>query len=500
MKIIFNHSINDWFWQIYDELKRKHELIIPDNYKTTNNQNSLINLESLEKAVKENNDCDFIFEFRGDLYQLIKWKQKKIDMPIVIFQTNAISRPYLGKLTAYANVWYVEYYAKSLLERFNKENLIYEGMAANPYIYRPLDIEKVYDISFIGQHYGERSYWLNLIRNFSEKKKLINNFPIAHGVKMYLSFNEINERYNQAKINLSFAPKESPGRIVNLRTFEICMSGNFQLMQYTPCVEEFFEIDKEIVCWKDRKDLFEKILYYLENEDERKKIALNGYKRATKYYTWSIRFEKIQSILKKNSPLNLKKVIVKAEEILKRKDILKIQELYYTDKEYIKPILKKFGFKKKDLKKKKKLKIRQKERTFYYKPDLNDFYFVELYGKIMMVIKIIPSDLDFNLNKWSNLTKILYLTENLDYNPPQFGIITNGNEWIIKDFKYNKWLREIPSRKVIKSRLDFKNYFILRMLYYFDEYYTLYNLTKIIHKDWIRKLIKPLYKKLVRFF
>ena len=145
-------------------------------------------------------------------------------------------------------------------------------MAANPYIYRPLDIEKVYDISFIGQHYGERSYWLNLIRNFSEKKKLINNFPIAHGVKMYLSFNEINERYNQSRINLSFAPKESPGRIVNLRTFEICMSGNFQLMQYTPCVEEFFEIDKEIVCWKDRKDLFEKILYYLENEDERKKI------------------------------------------------------------------------------------------------------------------------------------------------------------------------------------------------------------------------------------
>lgn len=500
MKIIFNHAINDWYWQIYDELKRKHELIIPDNYKTTNNQNSLTNLESLERSVKENNDCDFIFDFRGDLYHLIKWKQKKIDIPIVIFQTNAISRPYLGKLTAYAKVWYVEYHAKSLMERFNKENLIYEGMAANPYIFRPLEIEKVYDISFIGQHYGERGYWLNLIKNFSKKKKLKNNFPIAHGVKMYLSFNEINEKYYQSKINLSFAPKEPPGKIVNLRTFEICMSGNFQLMQYTPCVEEYFEIDKEIVCWKDRKDLFEKILYYLENEDERKKIAKNGYKRATKHHTWSIRFEKIQSILKKKDPFNLKKIIVKAEEILKRKDILKIQELYYTDTEYIELILKKLGFKKKDLKKKKKLKIREKERIFYYKPDLNDFYFIELYGKVMMVIKIIPSDSDFNLNEWSNLTEILYLTESLDYNSPQFGIITNGNEWIIKDFKYNKWLREIPSRKVIKSRLDFKNYFILRMLYYLDEYYTLYNLTKIIPKDWIRRLIKPLYKKLVRFF
>ena len=118
----------------------------------------------------------------------------------------------------------------------------------------------------------------------------------------------------------------------------------------------------------------------------------------------------------------------------------------------------------------------------------------------MMVIKIIPSDSDFNLNEWCNLTEILYLTENLDYNPPQFGIITNGNEWIIKDFKYNKWLRDIPSRKVIKSRLDFNSYFILRMLYYLDEYYTLYNLNRIIAKGWIRRLIKPLYKKFVRFF
>ena len=118
------------------------------------------------------------------------------------------------------------------------------------------------------------------------------------------------------------------------------------------------------MCWKDRKDLFEKILYYLENEDERKKIAKNGYKRATKHHTWSIRFEKIQSILKKKDPLNLKKIIVKAEEILKRRDILKIQELYYTDTEYIELILKKLGFKKKDLKKKKNLKLEKKKEFF----------------------------------------------------------------------------------------------------------------------------------------
>ena len=31
LKIIFNSFIHDWFWQIYDELKRHHNVILPEN-------------------------------------------------------------------------------------------------------------------------------------------------------------------------------------------------------------------------------------------------------------------------------------------------------------------------------------------------------------------------------------------------------------------------------------------------------------------------------------
>jgi len=190
---------------------------------------------------------------------------------------------------------------------------------------------------------------------------------------MFLSQNDINNYYNITKINLSFAPKEPPGRIVNLRTYEICMSGNFQLMQYTPCVEEIFEIDKEIVCWKDEKDLFKKILYYLENVDEREKIAKKGYERAINNYTWTKRIEYVSQILlqKKIEP-DISKEIVNLNEILENKDVVKIKNLkleanFNENYKIIEEIFRKKNYKiNRDIKNKTKIRINLNDHAFYF--------------------------------------------------------------------------------------------------------------------------------------
>ena len=51
-------------------------------------------------------------------------------------------------------------------EKFQKKNLIYEGMAANQYIFYPKTAQKIYDVGFFGQHYGKREYWLNTIKKY----------------------------------------------------------------------------------------------------------------------------------------------------------------------------------------------------------------------------------------------------------------------------------------------------------------------------------------------
>lgn len=116
-----------------------------------------------------------------------------------------------------------------------------------------------------------------------ELGKLINNFNINH--------NQINEVYNSAKICLNLPDFEAEEAITP-RTFEILGAGGFQIADYKNSLKDFFEIDKEIVCFKNIDELKQKISYYLENDKERKAIAEAGHKAVTKH-TFKHRIEKI---------------------------------------------------------------------------------------------------------------------------------------------------------------------------------------------------------------
>jgi len=499
MKIIFNHRL-DWFWQIYDEWNKNNELVIPINYKRDNYKDCFLDFDALEDCIEKNKDANFIFGFMGDLYDLIKWNQRKYDIPVVIFATNAIERPNNAKRSVFAKLWYVEKYAKLWMQKYEIENTIYLGMAANPYIFHPIKNNKIYDVGFLGQQYGERGYWLEVIRKFCKKNKFNYYFPLGHGSKLFWSFKDINRFYNQTKINLSFAPKEPPGRIVNLRTFEICMSGNFQLMQYTPCVEEYFEIDEEIVCWRNKKELFEKIIYYLENEDEREKIAKKGYQKAINEHTWSKRLEKLKIFLEKKEKIDFLKIKNNFSIYLGQKELDKFQYLPSNQKciKIIETILEKLKYNiRNDLKRKKSIKIKLKNKNFYFKPNLKSFYFIKFSGKILMVIKTISTNNKINSNDWDDLEKVLYLIENIDGSLPQFGLLTNGLEGIIYDFKNRTWLKNIPNRKALKSRVDFKYFIIMKIIIIIKSFYQSTNFYNIVPLR-IKIELKKIYIRLIK--
>ena len=77
------------------------------------------------------------------------------------------------------------------------------------------------------------------------------------------------------------------------RVFEITGSGGFLLTEYADYLEKYFEINKEIVVFKNQSELLEKIKYYTQNDDLRKKIALNGQKRVLKEHKYQDRLEYI---------------------------------------------------------------------------------------------------------------------------------------------------------------------------------------------------------------
>lgn len=82
--------------------------------------------------------------------------------------------------------------------------------------------------------------------------------------------------FKLSKINLNITLKSIIDGLP-LRIFDIMGAGGFLITNYQRCIEDCFDIGKEIVVYHSLEDLKNKILYYLAHEDERKQIAFNGY-------------------------------------------------------------------------------------------------------------------------------------------------------------------------------------------------------------------------------
>lgn len=78
---------------------------------------------------------------------------------------------------------------------------------------------------------------------------------------------------------------------VNKRTFELAGIGAFQLTDDRPALSEYFEVGKEVVTFKGRADLRDKVFHYLGQPDERVKIAQAAADRAHRDHTFEKRLE-----------------------------------------------------------------------------------------------------------------------------------------------------------------------------------------------------------------
>jgi hypothetical protein len=135
---------------------------------------------------------------------------------------------------------------------------------------KPLNIEKIYDVGFCG-NINNRGEWLRLI---------INNFKLK--VDEFVIGNDMVESINKYKIHFNRNISDD----LNYRTFETLGCQTFLLTNETPGLSDLFEIGKHLVTYNNEGDLFEKIKYYLNNEEERNLIAKNGYNHVIEKHTY----------------------------------------------------------------------------------------------------------------------------------------------------------------------------------------------------------------------
>lgn len=111
-----------------------------------------------------------------------------------------------------------------------------------------------------------------------------------------VSLEEMVSIFNRTKINLNFTGilgksmlRSMPDinsliRQLKGRIAEVALSGGFVLSEYAPGIEEVFKPDSEIVIFRSKEELIEKITYYLAHDAEREAIANAAHKRALRDY------------------------------------------------------------------------------------------------------------------------------------------------------------------------------------------------------------------------
>jgi len=208
------------------------------------------------------------------------------------------------------------------------ENAILSQWACNHFLYKNLEQEPKYDVSFIGQAYGNRRRIIEAI-----EKSGISVLARGHGWEYgRVDQKEMIEIFNSSRINLNLSNASvryaarwvgfidrfglyTPGvrRVWSIvrsmipsgstkaeiicqikgRNFEVPGCGGFLLTDYVSGLDEYYLPDKDIVCYNSLDELIEKINYYLVNDDLRKLIASQGWRTTLDRHTYVHRFKSI---------------------------------------------------------------------------------------------------------------------------------------------------------------------------------------------------------------
>lgn len=219
-------------------------------------------------------------------------KAKEGNFDLIIFaKCNGISNNIINKISNYVKtcLWFMDplvtyknaefiektrvcnYFACDkknvfdLANRINKNSkVICEGFDER--IDKPFNLNKEYDVSFIGNVYGNRN---KLIESIKKSVFITNNAYSSDHARTV----------SKSKINLNICTSEGASD----RVYKIMAAGGFLLTDDWEGRSDHFEDGKHLVIFKDISDLNVKIEYYLNNEKERKDIARQGMEISSKF-------------------------------------------------------------------------------------------------------------------------------------------------------------------------------------------------------------------------
>ena len=160
-----------------------------------------------------------------------------------------------------------------------------------------LEHQRDIDIIYVGAPYRQKFELLAKVKKFFGRRcRLYGRFPFYYnlffnfkygwpGWMKSLSFPERTRLHQRAKIGFNVHWNEYG--LGNQRLYYLPANGVMQICDCPRYLNRIFEVGKEVIAYENVDELIEKIQYYLQHDDERKEIALNGFRRVVKDYRFS---------------------------------------------------------------------------------------------------------------------------------------------------------------------------------------------------------------------
>lgn len=231
--------------------------------------------------------CGIPHEF--DLYFRIDHGDYKYDIPeslhpAVFYAIDThLKKPY-KKIKNQARHYDVVFCAqKDGADRLRRELKIdaqWVPLGCDPDVHKKLDIPKIYDIGFVGRNASKfaRGKQLEIL-----KKKYPDSFIGG------ADFRKMSEIYSSSRIGFNSSILND----INMRVFEVMACGCFLLTNKIKGngFDELFTDKKDLVVYKNNKEMLELAEYYLKNEAERQRIAYSGYQLMMKKHSYRHRVQ-----------------------------------------------------------------------------------------------------------------------------------------------------------------------------------------------------------------
>lgn len=299
--------------------------------------NTDMTLLSIEGLIDEIilHEIDVLFVIRGVLippHYLEKLKKRLKNITLVLYLTDD---PYDAEISKKIVTYYDYVISNDKSGEYLYKDGKYIPVGVDATIYKFLDKERHYDLSFIGSYFKERvelfeydlPYLKSLITYFAgtwvpsqnekgEKTIWGDTYgcPFSGGFFDFLGARcnsitipeKVNIIYNATKIvpcphrNKEWVGnKEVEANNFSPRIFECALTKAFQLVSGNrrKFISDYFVEGEDIIYYDSDADFIDKVKYYLEHEDERIRITENLYDKVIKNHTYVQRVEQVLQII-----------------------------------------------------------------------------------------------------------------------------------------------------------------------------------------------------------